>query len=65
MGKKAEGLSQLIYHKDVLTMEWKPAILLRQGHVYAYISTGNEEIWLPTKLKKNRSDQGNLLSAET
>jgi hypothetical protein len=39
-------------------LEWKPAMLLRQGHGYTYVSTGDEKIWLPTKLIKIRSDQG-------
>jgi hypothetical protein len=53
--KKNEELGQSIYYKDVLTLEWKPAIVLRWGRSYVYLSTENEKIWLPTKL---RFDQG-------
>lgn len=45
----------------MLTLEWKPAIALRWGCGYAYISTGNEKICIPTKLTKIRSDQGKPL----
>ena len=31
--KKIEELGQPIYYKDVLTLEWKPAIALRWGVV--------------------------------
>jgi hypothetical protein len=41
--KEAEELSQPIYYQDVLTVECKPAIILRWGHGYAYISTRNEK----------------------
>jgi hypothetical protein len=44
-----------------LTLEWKPAIVLRWGHDFAYVSTGNEKIWLSTKLIRIRSDQEKTL----
>lgn len=47
--EKSEELGQSIYYKAVLTLEWKPEILLRWGCGYGYVSTGNEKIWLPTK----------------
>ena len=53
---KTEELSQTIYYKDVLTLEWKPASF-KMGHGYVCVSRGNEKIWLPTKLLKFRSDQ--------
>lgn len=34
--KKNEELSQPIYYKDVLTLEWKPAIALRKGSGFVY-----------------------------
>jgi hypothetical protein len=55
--EKTEELSQPIYYKDMLTLEWKPAIILRWKCGYAYVSMGNKEIWLPTKFIKIRSDQ--------
>jgi hypothetical protein len=44
----------------MLTLEWKPAIVLRWGRGYTSVATENEKIWLPTKLKKYRSHQQNL-----
>jgi hypothetical protein len=47
---------------NALTLEWRPAIvLLKWGCGYTYVSTGNEIIWLGTKLRKIRSDQGKPL----
>lgn len=60
--EKTEEVGQPIDYKDVLTLGWKPAIVLRWGHGYAYVSTGNEKIWLSTQLIKIRSDKNSPLS---
>ena len=59
--KKNEELGQSIYYKDVLTLEWKPAIVLRWGCHYAMYLQGMKKIWLPTKLIKIKSGQGKPL----
>ena len=46
-------------YKNVYTLEWKPEIDFRCGCGYVDVSTGNEKIWLPTKLIKIRSDLEN------
>ena len=63
--KKNEELGQPIYYKDVLTLEWKPAIVLRWGCCHGNVSTGNEKIWLLTDLQRLDLTRGNLLSAKT
>ena len=60
--KTTEELSQIIDYRNVLTLEWKLAIVLRWRCGYAYVSTRNEKLWLPTKFIKIRSDRENLLS---
>jgi hypothetical protein len=39
---KTDKLSLPIYYK-ILILEWKPAIVLRWGHGYDYLSIGNEK----------------------
>ena len=34
--EKTEEVGQPIYYKDVLTLEWKPAIALRKGSGFVY-----------------------------
>lgn len=54
---------QPLHYKDVLASEWKPAIVLRWGHGYTYVSAGNEKTWLPTELIKIRSEQRKPLNS--
>ena len=42
--------NQLIYFKDVLTSEWKPGHVLHWGRGFAFVSTGEEKLWIPSKL---------------
>lgn len=42
-----------------MTLKWKAAIVLKWKCHYAYVSTGNENIWLPPQFIKIRSDLGN------
>ena len=50
--KKTTELNQLIYFKDVLTSEWKPGHVLHWGRNFSFISTGEEKLWIPSKLIK-------------
>ena len=36
----------------MLTLEWKPAIVLRWGHGYAYVSIGNKKYGYPQNLQR-------------
>jgi hypothetical protein len=46
-----------MYYKDLLRSEGKPKKVLHWGHGFAYISTGNEKLWMPSKLTKIRIEQ--------
>lgn len=50
-------LNHPIYYKDVLTSEWKPVKALHWRHEFAYSPTGNEKLWIPSKLIKIRIEQ--------
>ena len=50
--KKTAELNQLVYIKDVLTSVWKPGHVLRWGRGFALVSTGEEKLWIPSKLIK-------------
>ena len=52
--EKTAELNQPIYFKDVLTSEWKPGYVLHWGRGFAFISAGEEKLWIPTKLIKSR-----------
>ncbi|EGV97888.1 HERV-K_7p22.1 provirus ancestral Pol protein [Cricetulus griseus] len=51
MEKTAE-LNQPVYFKDVLTSVWKPGHVLSWGRGFAFVSTGEEKLWIPSKLIK-------------
>ncbi|KAL6045669.1 hypothetical protein STEG23_015755 [Scotinomys teguina] len=51
--EKTAELNQPIYFKDVLTSEWKPGYVLRWGRGFAFISTGEDKLWIPSKLIKD------------
>ncbi|KAL6087154.1 hypothetical protein STEG23_023411, partial [Scotinomys teguina] len=55
--EKTAELNQPIYFKDVLTSEWKPGYVLRWGRGFAFISTGEDKLWIPSKLIKVRFEQ--------
>ncbi|KAL6086919.1 hypothetical protein STEG23_013424, partial [Scotinomys teguina] len=62
--EKTAELNQPIYFKDVLTSEWKPGYVLRWGRGFAFISTGEDKLWIPSKLIKVELiifDQNNLV----
>ena len=50
--KKTAELNQPVYFKDVLTSVWKPGHLLRWGRGFALVSTGEDKLWIPSKLIK-------------
>jgi hypothetical protein len=49
----------------VLTLEWKPAIVLRGVCGYDYVSTGNEKYSYQPNLQRLDWAKENLLSPET
>lgn len=56
--EKTAELNQPAYIKDILTSEWKMGNVLRWGRGFAYVSTGEEKLWVPSKLIKIRHDKG-------
>ncbi|MGE9574689.1 hypothetical protein ACQP3C_26975, partial [Escherichia coli] len=54
-------LNQPVYYKDVLTSVWKPGHVLRWGRGFAFVSTGEENLWIPSKLIKIRVEGDNPL----
>ena len=48
--EKSAELNQLLYFKDVLTSEWKPERVLYWGRGFAFVSTGEEKLWIPSRL---------------
>ncbi|KAL6084245.1 hypothetical protein STEG23_037991, partial [Scotinomys teguina] len=52
--EKTAELNQPVYFKDVLTSEWKPGYVLRCGRGFAFISTGEDNLWIPSKLIKEK-----------
>lgn len=56
-------ISQPMYYKDLLTLEWKPAQFYNRNVAMLMYLQGIKKIWLPTKLKKIRSDQGKPLTS--
>lgn len=57
IGKTTE-LNQPVYIKDILTSEWNMVNVLCWKRGYAFISTGKEKLWVPSKLIKIRHDEG-------
>ena len=62
--EKSVELNQLVYIKDVLTSQWKPGDVLRWGRGFALVSTGEEKLWIPSKLIKVRSEEKKPLGME-
>ena len=59
--EKTSELNQLVYFKDVLNSHWKPGDVLCWGRGFALISTGEEKLWIPSKLIKIALKKRNLL----
>ena len=55
------GLNQLVHFKDVLMSEWKPGHVLCWGRGFAFVTTGERKLWIPSKLLKIRFEQETLL----
>ena len=62
--EKSAELNQPIYFKDVLTSQWKPGDVLHWGRGFTLVSTGEEKLWIPSKLIKVRSEEKKPLGAE-
>ena len=55
--KKTAELNQPVYFKDVLTSVWKPGHVLHWGRGFALVCTGEEKLWIPSKLIKIRVEK--------
>ena len=55
--EKTAKLNQPVYFKDVLTSIWKPGHLLHWGRGFALVSTGEEKLWIPSRLIKIRVEK--------
>ena len=55
--EKTSELNQPVYFKDVLTSQWRPGDVLRWGRGFALVSTGEEKLWIPSKLIKVRFEE--------
>lgn len=56
--KGTAELNQPRYFRDVLTLKWKSKNVLHWGRGYAFVSTGNERLWIPSRLIDTRFDWG-------
>ena len=43
------------------TSEWKPKNMLNWETGFAFVSTGNKKLWIPSNLMEIKFDQGRLL----
>ena len=50
--EKTSKLNQPVYFKDVLTSQWKPGDVLCWEKHLSLVSTGDEKLWIPSKLIK-------------
>ena len=62
--EKSTELNQPVYFKDVLTSQWKPRDVLHWGRGFVLVSTGEEKLWIPSKLIKVRSEEKKPLGME-
>jgi hypothetical protein len=51
-------LKHPVYTKDVFTSKWREGNVLCSGRVFVYVSTGEEKLWILSKLIKIRYDKG-------
>ena len=51
--EKPAELNQPAYFKNVLTSEWKPGCVLCWGSGFAFVSAGEEKLWIPMKSIKS------------
>ena len=52
--EKTTELNQPIYFKDVLTSEWQSGYVLHWGRGFAFVSVGEDMLWIPKKLIKSQ-----------
>ena len=62
--EKSSELNQPVYFKDVLTLQWKPGDVLHWGMGFALVSTGEEKLWIPSKLIKIQFEKEKPLEKE-
>ena len=62
--EKSAELNKPIYFKDVLTSQWKPGDVLHWGRGFALVSTGEEKLWMPSKLIKVRFEEKKPLGSD-
>ena len=62
--EKTAELNQPVYFKYVLTSVWKPGHVLCWGRGFALVSTGEEKLWIPSKLIKIRVEKEKPLDEE-
>ena len=62
--EKTSELNQPVYFKDVLTSQWKPGDVLRWGRGFVLVSTGEEKLWIPSKLIKINVEKEKPLEKE-
>ena len=51
-------LNQPVYTEDILKPEWKMGNVLHWARAYVYVSTGKENLWIPSKLIQIRNNRG-------
>ena len=52
--KGTAELKQSTYFSNVLTLKGSSEYALHWGRVYAFVSTGNKRLWIPSKLRETR-----------
>ena len=55
---KTAKLNRAIYFKNILTSKWKLDNMSCCGRGYAFVSMGNKNLWIPSRLVEIRFDRG-------
>ena len=55
--KKTTKVNKPVSFKDVLTSELKPGYVVYWGRGFVFVSTGEEKLWISSKLIKIRFEQ--------
>ena len=58
--EKTAELNHLVYFKEILTSEWKTGYVLSWRRSFDFVSTGEEKLWIPSRLKNIRFVQERL-----
>ena len=62
--EKTSELNQSVYFKDVLTSQWKPGVVSCWERSFALVFTGEEKLWIPSKLIKIQFEKKKPLKKE-